>query len=78
MKCAVHPDRAALGYCSRCGKPLCKECLVRLRVGNFCETCANDPEGRRARARRRFPWWTLVLVVVGILALMSVLRTLIR
>ena len=23
MKCAVHPDAEAIGYCRNCGKPLC-------------------------------------------------------
>ena len=76
MKCATHPDRNALGYCSRCGKPLCKDCLVRLRTGNYCDACANNPEGRTIRPRRRFAWWAIALVVLGILTLISVLRAL--
>ena len=75
MRCAVHPDRQALGYCSRCGKPLCKECLVRLRTGNFCDTCANAPEGRPARPRRGMPWWAIGLIV---LAALIVIRMVVR
>lgn len=67
MKCANHPDRAALGYCSRCGKALCTECLVRLSIGNFCETCANP--GTAARPRRAMPWWLIVLAGVALLFL---------
>ncbi|TMI76935.1 MAG: hypothetical protein E6H04_14685 [Bacillati bacterium ANGP1] len=67
MKCAVHLDRQALGYCSRCGKPLCKDCLVRLRVGNFCDACANAPEGRLTRPRRGMPWWAIGLIVLAAL-----------
>jgi B-box zinc finger protein len=70
MKCAAHPDRAALGYCSRCGRPLCKDCLVRLNTGNFCEACANNPEGVKPRAARRIPWWVIVVVVLGIVVLL--------
>ena len=72
MKCAAHPDRAALGYCSRCGRPLCKDCLVRLYMGNFCETCANNPEGLRPRVGRRIPWWVIVVVVLGVVVLLRV------
>ena len=72
MKCAVHLDRQALGYCSRCGKPLCKECLVRLRVGNFCDACANAPEGRPARLRRGMPWWAIGLIVLAALIVIRV------
>lgn len=75
MRCAVHPDRQALGYCSRCGKPLCKECLVRLRTGNFCDACANAPEGRPARPRRGMPWWAIGLIV---LAALIVIRMVVR
>ena len=60
MKCANHPDRAALGYCSRCGKALCAECLVRLSTGNFCEACANPSPA--VRPRPAMPWWVIVLV----------------
>ena len=78
MKCAAHPDRSALGYCSRCGKALCKECLVRLSAGNYCEVCANDPQGRMSRPKRRFPWWAIALVVMGVAAAASILRSVIH
>lgn len=67
MRCANHPDRAALGYCSRCGKALCSECLVRLSIGNFCETCANPPP--LVRARPAIPWWLIVLAGAGLVLL---------
>jgi B-box zinc finger len=66
MKCANHPDRPALGYCSRCGKALCSECLVRLSIGNYCEVCANPPA---APPRRAPPWWIIVLAVVALIVL---------
>lgn len=75
MKCAVHPDRLALGYCSRCGKPVCKECLVRLSTGNFCDACVNEPAGRPARGRRGMPWWAIGLIV---LAALIVIRMVVR
>ena len=74
MKCAVHPERAALGYCGRCGKPLCKDCLVRLSTGNYCETCANAPE-RSARPARGLSWWVIALIIV---AAVIVIRALIH
>ena len=72
MKCAFHPERSALGYCGTCGKPLCKTCIVRLRTGNFCESCASSPEGstrQSAAPRRRFPRWAIVVAVLVILVL---------
>lgn len=74
MKCANHPERTALGYCARCGKPLCKACLVRIPDGNYCEACASA-EDRPARRRRAIPWWALVLAAIVALALLrAVLR----
>lgn len=67
MKCAVHPERTALGYCSSCGKPLCKECLVRLSMGNFCDACANAPERHPPQRRRGIPWWAIGLIVLAAL-----------
>ncbi|MHB8731977.1 MAG: B-box zinc finger protein [bacterium] len=70
MKCVNHPDRAALGYCSRCGKALCSECLVRLSAGNFCETCANPSAA--ARPRRAIPWWLIVLAAAVLFSLLRI------
>lgn len=67
MKCAHHPDRTALGYCSRCGKALCTQCLVRLSTGNFCEACANPQD--RPRRGARVPWWAVVLAALAVLVL---------
>jgi hypothetical protein len=68
MRCANHPDRPALGYCSRCGKALCTECLVRLSTGNFCDACANPAP---AAPPRTVPWW---LIVVAVVVLLVVIR----
>lgn len=68
MKCVNHSDRPALGYCSRCGKALCSECLVRLSTGNFCDACANPSAARPAR--RATPWWLIVLVAGGLIVLL--------
>ena len=69
VRCATHPDRTALGYCARCGKPLCRSCLVRLPSGNYCEVCASG-EDRPTRKRSRIPWWALALAVLVALALL--------
>lgn len=39
MKCAIHPDRDATGYCRTCGKPLCPECTRDVRGALYCEGC---------------------------------------
>ncbi|HLJ60423.1 MAG TPA: B-box zinc finger protein [bacterium] len=74
MKCANHPDRIALGYCSNCGKALCARCLVRTSTGNYCETCATSGD-RPPRTRRAIPWWAIAL---GILVVLFLIRAFIR
>jgi hypothetical protein len=39
MKCAVHPDADALGYCRNCGKALCAGCARPIRDVYYCEDC---------------------------------------
>lgn len=75
MKCTAHPERPALGYCGRCGKALCKDCLVRLSTGNFCDACANAPERGAGRSRRSVPWWAIALIlVVALIAIRALIH----
>jgi Domain of unknown function (DUF5668)/B-box zinc finger len=39
MKCAVHADVDATGYCRNCGKALCPECTREVRGALYCEDC---------------------------------------
>ena len=39
MKCAVHPDEEASGYCRNCGKPMCPACVRPVRDVLYCEDC---------------------------------------
>jgi hypothetical protein len=39
MKCAVHPDVEASGYCRNCGKPMCPACVRTVRDVLYCEDC---------------------------------------
>src|SRR6476660_4875454 len=39
MKCAVHPDVDATGYCRNCGKPMCPGCIRPVRDVLYCEDC---------------------------------------
>ena len=42
MKCAVHTDVDAAGYCRNCGKALCAQCARDVRGILYCETCLAD------------------------------------
>jgi hypothetical protein len=39
MKCAVHPDVEASGFCRNCGKPMCPACVRPVRDVLYCEEC---------------------------------------
>jgi hypothetical protein len=39
MKCAVHPEVDASGYCRNCGKPMCAVCVRPVRDVLYCEEC---------------------------------------
>lgn len=39
MKCAVHTEVDASGYCRNCGKAMCRECLRDVRGVLYCEPC---------------------------------------
>ncbi len=32
MECAIHPERNSVGYCKKCGKFGCEECLVKVAI----------------------------------------------
>jgi hypothetical protein len=39
MKCAVHSDVDAIGYCRNCGKAMCSTCVRPVRDVLYCEDC---------------------------------------
>ncbi|HYB60944.1 MAG TPA: B-box zinc finger protein [Methylomirabilota bacterium] len=54
MKCAVHPEVDATGFCRNCGKALCSECVRDVKGIYYCEPClaamvqqAHAPVNRR-------------------------------
>lgn len=46
--CVFHPDRETLLSCTRCGQPVCPDCVVRAAVGMHCLDCLG--EGRPVAA----------------------------
>jgi Domain of unknown function (DUF5668)/B-box zinc finger len=39
MKCAVHPEVDATGFCRNCGRALCPACTRDVRGALYCEPC---------------------------------------
>ena len=56
MKCALHTEVDASGYCRNCGKPLCAECQRSVRGAFYCEDClAHSVTGSAAAATGAVP-----------------------
>lgn len=50
MKCAVHTDVDATGYCRNCGKAMCATCARPIRDVLYCEDCLATVMGHPAPA----------------------------
>ena len=53
-RCYRHPDRETLVHCTRCGRPICPECMIPAPVGHHCPECVAEArrEFRRGPGRR--------------------------
>ena len=49
MQCANHLQAEAAGFCCRCGKPFCKECLAEIRGKYYCREHAACAFGEQWR-----------------------------
>ncbi len=54
--CYRHPKEITRVHCTRCGRPICPDCMHPAPVGHHCPTCVaeegrRDPGVRRGRAR---------------------------
>lgn len=68
--CYRHPDRPALVGCSRCGRPVCPECMRSAAVGHQCVDCvqaglAATPR-RAAAVGTEMPLVTYALIAVNV------------
>jgi Domain of unknown function (DUF5668)/B-box zinc finger len=52
MKCAVHSEVDATGYCRNCGKPMCPTCARPVRDVLYCEDCLATVMGHPAPPAR--------------------------
>jgi Domain of unknown function (DUF5668)/B-box zinc finger len=55
MKCAVHSDVDATGFCRNCGKPMCSVCVRPVRDTLYCEDCLAGALGHSAPANSFVP-----------------------
>ena len=56
MRCAVHTDVDAVGYCRNCGKAMCAACIRPVRDVFYCEDCLATVMGIPAPAPAASPY----------------------
>ncbi len=52
MKCYYHPDRDAVGVCSRCGRAVCAEDSVIIDQKLYCKECAETIKSNDFKQKR--------------------------
>ncbi len=65
MKCAYHSDREATTKCSKCGKPLCKECAEFTSL-NICMDCFHKSIRANAHEEKLIGKPTLILGAIAL------------
>lgn len=51
LACYRHADRLTGAQCTRCGRPICGECMVEAPVGHHCPTCVGEGGSQVRRVR---------------------------
>jgi len=52
--CYRHPTRPTYVSCSRCGRPICPDCMTAAAVGQQCPECVNEGKRSVRQARTHF------------------------
>ena len=53
--CYRHPDERTGVHCTRCGRPICPDCMTEAPVGHHCPTCVAEAGKGVRRVRRPLP-----------------------
>jgi len=55
MKCAVHAEADATGFCRNCGKPMCPQCTREVNGALYCDQCVVPASASAAAASPLLP-----------------------
>lgn len=75
VACYQHADHLTGVHCTRCGRPICPDCMVPAPVGHHCPMCVREDGGAVAEARpgrvrgpRRLTPVVATLVAINVVA----------
>ena len=78
MNCFIHPHKAAVATCKRCGKAMCENCSAYSGHSGICPECRND-EYKRERAaliderKTKIRWIVFEAVIIALVVLFTLL-----
>ena len=78
MNCFIHPHKAAVATCKKCGKAMCENCSAYSGHSGICPECRND-EYKRERAaliderKSKIRWIAFEAVIIALVVLFTLL-----
>ena len=78
MNCFIHPHKAAVATCKKCGKAMCENCSAYSGHSGICPECRND-EYKRERAaliderKSKIRWIVFEAVICALIVLFTLL-----
>ena len=77
--CYRHPDRTTRVHCTRCGRPICPDCMTPAPVGHHCPVCVGEARQSARRLRPALPrprsvTTAIIAVNIGVFVLDAILR----
>lgn len=78
MNCFIHPHKAAVATCKKCGKAMCENCSAYSGHSGICPECRND-EYKRERAaliderKSKIRWIVFEAVIIALVVLFTLL-----
>lgn len=74
MNCYIHTETEAIGMCTQCGKPICRECCIEIQGRYVCRNCiARVNTTTPTKKTTKVPSCTVVLAAITGLAIIGLL-----
>ena len=78
MNCFIHPHKAAVATCKRCGKAMCENCSAYCGHSGECPECRNADYKRERAAliderKSKIRWIVFEAVIIALVVLFTLL-----